>query len=140
MRAGCCSVTDKMVFRGRLNGAQRMRLGKLLDMLYKPSELAEEVGFSLRQVYRVYIPLGCPLINEPGHFWINGKAFAEWYEATYPKYSLLEDEAFCLSCRKPVKMNDPVKKKKGLLHYWICKCPACGHKLARITDKDKRKS
>ncbi len=28
-----------MLLQGRLNGSQRMRLGKLLDMLYKPSEL-----------------------------------------------------------------------------------------------------
>ena len=49
-----------MLLKGRLNGRQRLRLGKLLDMLYKPSELAEEIGFAVDQVYRVYVPLGCP--------------------------------------------------------------------------------
>lgn len=127
----------KIILQGRLNGSQRMRLGKLLDMLYKPSELAEEIGFALRQVYRVYMPLGCPLVRDSDHVWINGKDFAEWYEATYPKQTLLEDQAFCLTCKKPVKMDKPIKQKKGRLHYWTCKCPVCGRKLARIIDREK---
>ena len=127
-----------MILRGRLNGSQRMRLGKLLDMLYKPSELALEVGFTVRQVYRVYIPLGCPCDRAPGRVWINGKAFAEWYEATYPKQTLLKDEAFCLTCRKAVKMDLFVsRKKQGRLYYWLCTCPVCGRRLSRIIDRDK---
>ncbi len=126
-----------MILRGRLNGAQRMRLGKLLDMFYKPSELASEIGFSYRQVSRVYLSLGCPCVRELGHVWINGKAFAEWYEATYPKQMLLEDEAFCLTCKKPVKMDEPLKKKTGRLNYWVCKCPGCGRRLSRIIDREK---
>jgi len=51
---------EKMLLRGRLGGKQRMRLEKLLDMLYKPRELAEEIGFTQRQVYRAYLPAGCP--------------------------------------------------------------------------------
>ena len=128
-----------MLFRGRLSGSQRMRLAKLLDMFYMPSELAEEVGFSVRQVYRVYVPLGSPCLRDRGRLWINGKAFADWYEATYPKQTLKEGEAFCLTCKKAVKMQNPVKQKKGRLHYWLCDCSGCGRKLARIIDKDKRK-
>ena len=52
----------EILLRGRLGGKQRLRLEKLLDMLYMPSELAEEVGFNRRQVYRVYIHFGCPRI------------------------------------------------------------------------------
>lgn len=126
-----------MQLAGRLSGSQRMKLQNLLDMLYKPSELAEEIGFTVRQVYRVYIPLGCPCDHAPGPVWINGKVFAEWYEATYPKQKLLEDEAFCLTCKKAVKMVQPVKNKKGRLSYWVCNCFACGRKISRIIYKDK---
>ncbi len=132
-------MESEIILQGRLNGAQRMRLGKLLDMMYKPSELAEEIGFTLRQVYRVYMPLGCPCVRENRYVFINGRAFAEWYEATYPKKTLRDDEAFCLTCKKPVMMNDPVKQKKDRLHYWVCKCPTCGRKLARIIDREKLK-
>lgn len=70
--------------RGRLKGFQRMRLRKLLDMMYLPSELAEEIGFHVQQVYRVYVPLGCPHDRDAkNHLWINGKAFAEWYGEKY---------------------------------------------------------
>ena len=47
-----------------LDGKQRNRLVRLLNMLYKPSELAEEIGFTVRQIYRVYIPAGCPCIKD----------------------------------------------------------------------------
>ena len=62
---------------------------KLLDMLYTPKELAEEIGINVRQVYKVYIPAGCP--NERDdyrHIWINGRAFQEWVEKTYKKIEL----------------------------------------------------
>lgn len=76
-------MSKEIKLKGRLKGCQRMRLIKLFDMLYKPSELAEEVGFTRRQVYRVYIPAGCPhKRDEHKHIWINGKAFREWYEET----------------------------------------------------------
>lgn len=129
---------EKIILKGRLNGTQRNRLGKLLDMYYKPSELAEEVGFTRHQVYRVYIPAGCPHNrDEKRYIWINGKAFREWYEKTYPRMSLDQDETFCLTCKKPVKIINPKKEKKGRLHYLTSNCPNCGRKLARITKKDK---
>ena len=68
-----------VLLKGRLNAQQRTRLTKLLDMMYTPSELAEEVGFYVRQVYRVYIPAGCPQERDQHkRVWINGKAFKEW--------------------------------------------------------------
>ena len=107
-------------------------------MLYMPSELALEIGFTTRQVSRVYVPLGCPCVrDEKKHIWINGSVFADWYEATYPKFTLQKDEAFCLTCKKAVKMENPLKQKKGRLSYWVCNCRNCGRRLARIIDRDK---
>lgn len=131
---------DEISLKGRLNGQQRTRLGKLLDMMYKPSELAEEIGFTRRQVYRVYIPAGCPHEkDENGRLWINGKSFREWVEENYKKRKLARNEAFCLTCKKPVKMIKPIEKQEGRLIYWLCDCPECGRKLARIINREKRK-
>lgn len=128
----------EILLKGRLDGSQRVRLGKLLDMLYSPSELADEVGFARRQVYRVYRHLDCPHEkDEKGYLWINGKQFREWYEVTYPRVSVGADEAFCLTCKKPVKITNPTEQKRGKLTYLICDCPKCKRKLARILTKEK---
>lgn len=135
------NMTDKseeIILKGRLNGTQRNKLVRLLDMLYTPSELANEVGFTRRQVYRVYIPLGCPHSKDDRrHIWINGKDFREWCEQTYPRVSLEQDETFCLTCKKAVKIVNPEKKRKDRLEYWTSKCPRCDRKLTRIISKDK---
>lgn len=71
------SVGNKPLLRGRLKGNQLRRLAGLLDMLYTPVELAMEIGFTRRQVYRAYLPLGCPNErDEAKHVFINGHAFA----------------------------------------------------------------
>ncbi|MEW6402935.1 MAG: hypothetical protein AB1649_14130 [Chloroflexota bacterium] len=126
-----------MVLKGRLSGGQRMRLRALFDMLYKPSELAEDIGVTARQVYRVYLPLGCPFVKENGRILINGKAFAEWYEATYTSVTLAVDEAFCLTCKKAVRMLWAVRKISKGLRYIVSECPNCGRKLSRIVGNDK---
>jgi hypothetical protein len=131
----------EILLRGRLNGSQRVRLIRLLDMLYKPSELASVVGFNRRQVYRVYVPFGCPHERDQGrHLWINGKLFREWYEIAYPRSILSEDEAFCLTCRKAVRLHEAVRQRRGRLVYWVSTCPTCGRRLARIITRVRRES
>lgn len=127
-----------MELRGRLNGAQRLRLGSLLNMMYRPSELAEEIGFSKRQVYKVYVPLGCPHERDKhNHIWINGEAFCRWYEETYPKVNMGDNEAFCLTCKQPVEMVEPEEQRKGGMVYLVSACPDCGRRLARIVRSGK---
>ena len=88
-------LKDEIMLPGRLNGQQKNRLVKLLDMFYKPSEIAEEIGFSVRQVYRVYIPAGCPYERDSKkRLWSNGKAFREWAIEIYKKGSLLRVKHF----------------------------------------------
>jgi hypothetical protein len=126
-----------LVTRGKLDRQQKLRLARLLDMMYTPRELAEEIGFNARQVYRVYVPLGCPhQRDENDRIWINGEAFREWVAATYRKQRLADDEAFCLTCRRPVKMVDPALHKKNGVAYLRCQCPECGRVLARIVAED----
>jgi hypothetical protein len=129
----------EILLKGRLSGAQKMRLKRLFDMPYKPSELAEEIGFSVRQVYRVYIPAGCPHHrDERNHLWINGKAFREWIAKAYKKRELEKDQAYCPSCKQPVKMIDPVEKQIDNKVYLQCICPICGKKANRFVQRKKR--
>lgn len=124
---------DEVLIKGRLNGAQRTRLKNLLDMMYKPSELAAEVGFNKRQLYRVYIPLGCPhQRDQVGHIWINGWEFCAWYESLYARTTLADDEAFCLTCRQPVKMVNGQAHTTDNLTYILSNCPTCDRRLSRI--------
>jgi hypothetical protein len=129
---------SEILLKGRLDGNQRNRLAKLLDMLYTPKELAEVIGFEKRQVYRVYLPAGCPSQrNELNHIWINGKKFREWIKETYKKQDMGLNEAFCLSCKQVVKMINPERKQEGRLFYYLCSCPKCGRSLARIITRGK---
>jgi hypothetical protein len=131
---------EEIILRGRLNGQQRRRLDSLLDMMYRPSELAEEVGFAQRQVYRVYLKLGCPHERDSrNHIFINGRAFKRWVEETYSKARMGDDEAFCLTCKRPVEIVEPVREEKEGLIYLVSECPDCGRKLARIIENNRHR-
>ncbi len=126
------------IIRGRLKGNQLRKLPGLLDMLYTPSELADTVGFTRRQVYRAYLPLGCPHEkDEAGHIFINGRQFQEWYRTTYKKIRLEENEGFCLACKCVVKLANPVKKQRGNYYYWEATCPNCNGKLAKAITRGR---
>ena len=128
------------ILSGRLDGKQRNRLKGLFDMLYKPGELADEIGISIDQIYRVYIPLGCPIIREERrHFLLNGKDFRDWYLVTYQKTQIKDNETFCKTCKKAVDIYLPENRKKGDLSYILSVCPICGRKLSKIINCEKGK-
>lgn len=130
----------EILLRGRLNGIQRNRLKSLLNMMYKPSELADEVGFNVDRVYMVYIPGGCPHERDAQrHIWINGVSFRKWFEEVYRKCPLKADEAFCLTCKRAVRMENPKKQQLEGLIYYLCSCPKCGRGLTRIVDYKRKK-
>lgn len=130
------SSSPAVIIRGRLNGRQRNLLKGLFNFYYTPSELAEEVGFSKDQIYRVYVPLGCPhKRDQRNHILINGIEFKKWYLETYKKEKLQENQVFCLTCKKAVEIKNPERKQKKGILYDICSCPNCGRKLAKIIDK-----
>ena len=90
---------------------QIARLGRILDMLYKPSELAEEMGVSLDTIYRSYIPAGLPYLRESHTIWIHGPAFVAWVQeiktTRRAKTALPQGYAYCLKCDQPVEMRSP---------------------------------
>jgi hypothetical protein len=122
-----------LVLRGRLDGPQRRRLARLLDSEYTPDELAREIGFSVRQVYRVYVPDGCPhRRDEQGRIRINGRAFREWALERYKRIHLSPDQVFCLTCRRGVELRDPAVREEDCLRFIEGDCPHCGRRVARI--------
>jgi hypothetical protein len=130
---------EVILLRGRLDGKQRNRLKRLLDMMYTPAELAEEIAISVDRFYMVYLPGGCPHErDEQRHIWINGKVFKSWYEANYVKRYLKAGEGFCKSCKCGVVMVDRVRMKKDRLTYDLGKCPNCGRGLVRIVDNHRK--
>ena len=131
----------EFILQGRLNGSQRNKVKGLLNMLYTPKELSEELGVNLEQIYRVYIPAGCPLSrDERGRISINGKEFKFWYEENYQKRKLEKGQAYCVSCKKIVGVSSPERMSKANLVYDCYLCPNCGKKVVRIVDAKRKKN
>ena len=132
---------QELFLKGKLNGSQRNKVKRLLNMLYTPGELADEIGVSQQQVYRVYIAYGCPHRKDNrGRIWVNGEEFKGWVEQTYKKRKLEQNQAFCVSCKRVVEIVDSEKVKKGNLIFYISVCPLCGNKVARIIDCKRKKN
>ena len=114
---------------------QFARVGHLLNMYYKPSEIAEEIGCHTDTVYRSFIPAGCPHErDERGHIWIIGTAFRDWARSTFAHKGakMPEGFAYCLRCRQPVRMVSPIDKPVS--HYLTLvmgTCETCGAKVNR---------
>lgn len=118
---------------------QIIRLGRLLDMEYKPSEIAEELGVNVSAVYQTYMPAGCPCRRDyKNHIWIHGSSFASWARAINEQnkktvFHLEEDQAWCLKCNAVVKMEDAHRRtiKKNLIMIFGT-CAVCGGKVNKL--------
>ncbi len=131
---------EKVILQGRLDGSKRNKLKGLLNMLYTPFELSEEIGISKNQVYRVYLPNGCPHTKDSNNrILIHGVSFKSWYEITYKKIHLEKNQAWCVSCKKVVVVLNPERKQKGRTIYNLYDCPDCGKRIAKIVDAKRKK-
>ena len=115
-----------------------IKLGRLLDMLYKPSEIAEEIGVTTDTVYRSYLPAGLPYTRDAKrNIWIHGPAFVSWARETISKKkskrtALPDGQAWCLVCKGPVALIDPkIKTVNRYLELLQAKCPTCGKTINR---------
>jgi hypothetical protein len=115
-----------------------VKLGRLMDMLYKPSEIAEEIGVTTDTVYRSYLPAGCPHERDPkGRIWIHGPAFIAWARETISKKKskrtgLPDDHAWCMKCNQPVALINPkIKPVNRYLEILQANCPTCGKLVNR---------
>src|SRR5690606_23907052 len=101
---------DRMTRTQLLRQPHIARLGRLLDMLYKPAEIANEIGVHVDTVYRSYLPAGLPHTRDRrGNIWIHGPAFRDWAHQVARRrrtrcHPLAPDQAWCVVCKTPVAL------------------------------------
>jgi hypothetical protein len=124
----------------RLSRALMRRSIRILDMEYKPSEMADELGASKDQILRL-ISAGAPARKDTqGRYWLNGLSFVTWLKDVAPKKPgdktlFADDECYCFTCRKVVQYQE--KRRKNRMAFGIC---SNGHKVTRIVSvQSKRK-
>ena len=110
-------------------------------MKYRPSEIAEEIGCSVRSIYDVFIPAGCPHeLHENGHYyWIVGDRFRDWMLAhqreavAEGRARLGEDQAYCVVCEKATDFRDIFEVRPIDGHLELAKgyCSECGAVVSR---------
>jgi hypothetical protein len=116
----------------RISRVLMRRSIRILDMEYKPSEIAEELGASKEQILRL-VSAGAPARKDAeGRFWINGFVFVSWLKEVAPKRigdkaTFEDDECYCFTCRSIVKFKETRRKERMV--YGIC--PG-GHKVTRF--------
>ena len=91
-------------------GRSVLRAERLLDMMYRPSELAEEIGIRQRDIYEVLLRQGMPHErDEHDHIWLHGPTVRAWLQVATrgPRYDLADDELFCLRCFAPRRVSPP---------------------------------
>ena len=115
-----------------------IRLTRLLDMLYKPSELADEIGVNVDTIYRSYIPAGLPIVRDAkNNYWVHGPAFVAWARETISRKKarrrgLPDGHAWCMVCNSAVIMNKPrVKSVNRYIELLQAACPHCGKTVNR---------
>lgn len=115
-----------------------VKLGRLLNMMYKPGEIAEEIGVTQDTLYRSYLPAGLPHERDvEGNIWIHGPAFVAWAKQTVAKKredrkGLPNGHAWCLKCNQPVLIKDPTSRiVNRYLELLQGRCPVCGKKVNR---------
>lgn len=129
----------------KLSRALMRRSIRLLDMEYKPAEIAAELAASKEQILRM-VSAGAPARKDAkGHYWIHGSKFAEWLETAAPKKTgdkteFADNESYCFRCHSVTPYTE--HRRKGKVSYGTCKQ---GHKVARFISsktnaKGKRKN
>ena len=109
---------------------------RLLDMEYKPAELAAELNTEVRLI-RDCVKAGCPARHDKtGHAWINGKDFKLWVMTNTPQrkgktVKRADNEFYCLACRRYYIITETtrtVKRGRAVVVYAVA---SCGHNVAR---------
>ncbi len=111
----------------------RLRANGLLDMLYTPAELADELGLKQPEVYHKLLPAGLPHSKDDiGHVWLHGPEVAHWVrELKVERKPMAVDEAYCLRCRAVVPLVHPKRIQRGKFTLLQATCPTCGATINR---------
>ncbi len=121
----------------RFTRSNILRLDRLLNMWYKPAEIAEEIGISVDTIYRTHLQAGCPhRRDDHNQIWICGSEFAAWARSVAKEkkaYTLGEGQAWCVHCNKVVEMvGVRVRNVRRNLKINQGKCAECGGKVNRL--------
>lgn len=121
------------------NSLHRKFLG-LLDMVYKPSELAEILNLSAKTIYK-YVEQGLPVRKDRyGHIWINGKALAGWGKSmlsTGRKVRLVgKDDFYCLGCKAAVHQEVYTARRSRRVMLLKGVCPVCGTTITKFVRRE----
>ena len=117
---------------------QRLRANGLLDMLYTPAELADELGIDQRDVYYRLMPAGLPHTKDStGHIWLHGPRVAQWVRELGKAHqrALGDNEAYCLRCRQIVALTKTKRVRQGKFLVLQATCPQCGATVNRGVKK-----
>lgn len=121
-----------------------VKLGRLLNMMYKPSEIAEEIGVAQDTVYRSYLPAGLPHHRDArGNIWIHGPAFVSWARETISKKQsqragLPEGQAWCMKCNRAVQLHHPtIKTINRYIELLQAPCPDCNRTVNRARARQR---
>lgn len=103
----------------------------LLPMLYKPSEIAKDLGIPDRTLRDWLDKFGAPhQRDQQDHLWIHGAEFAQWVHQVrlQKKACRLEpNQAYCLRCNQAVEFINPQPVKTiGRIKLLRSTCPHCG--------------
>lgn len=119
---------------------QMIRLRRLMNMKYKPSEVAKEVGVNVKTIYQGWLPAGAPCERDAnGNIWLLGPAVAAWAEEylagkrNRARRVMQPGEGYCLSCRAVVVMEDAKPEGHGTpgVVRLVGRCPGCGGQVNR---------
>ena len=128
-RTMACRISETTV---KLSHPIIVRAPGLLPMLYKPSELARDLGIPVSTL-RDWVRIGVPHQRDGrGHIWINGVEFARWVEIQRGLQrgpTLGKDEAYCFCCRQAVKLVEPTSVIDGKRILLQADCPQCGNRI-----------
>lgn len=126
-----------------LNRKIIVRLGRLLNMRYRPAEVSAELGITVETIYRSWMPAGIPFEKDSsGHIWIVGSQLAEWIRLVTGErknvmhLSMARDQAYCLKCRAVTTILNPRSKPLHTTTVHLSgKCGKCGSRIYRIATK-----
>ena len=107
----------------------------LLPMLYKVSEIADELKVP-EHTLRDWLSAGAPHHrDERNNLWVNGRLFADWVQSKRKKKKttrLPDHQAYCLRCKQVVELaHAEIIPIKGKLIHIKGACPRCGCTINR---------
>jgi hypothetical protein len=126
--------------RPRLTKQVRDRLRRLLDMEYRPSEIADVLEVHKDTVLRGWVQAGLPhRRDDSGAVWINGVVLAAWLRQLIRKsrVKLGPAEAYCLRCGRAVTVSPPIVRER-VQHAVLVRgtCAQCSGAVDRFVSED----